>query len=218
MRIVIVSSNHALVDACRVIADQLSSGKYTLEQCEATKVPLGCDFYIWDSDSIPSLPSAMVSPDHSIKLVIAKKSSLASVRSKLPHNEFSFLQSPVTPLSSRVVLESVFARLRQHEGDCSSRISFDRDQILQEFFETNLKLQEYDQNRTNFLTRAVHDLRVPIMAVQGYNSLLLAGQFGPLNAEQSKILERMLRSLTRLSRLADALLDLGSGKRRPQLG
>ena len=39
----------------------------------------------------------------------------------------------------------------------ADRLRADRDEILQCLIQTNLKLQEYDQDRTNFLARAVHD-------------------------------------------------------------
>jgi signal transduction histidine kinase len=213
MRIAVVSSNQALVDACRVNFGQLCSAEDDIEHCVSSEAPRGCDIYIWDSETIHSLPSAMKSADPSIKIIIVKKSSLSSLRSALPHNDFAFLQSPVSPLSLRVVLESAIARLplRQSDDESSLRVSVDRDQILQELLETNLRLQEYDQRRTNFLTRAVHDLRVPLMAVQGYSGLLHAGQLGPVNAEQMRILERMQRSLARLSSLVEALMELGSG-------
>jgi signal transduction histidine kinase len=70
----------------------------------------------------------------------------------------------------------------------------ERDEMLQHLLYANLRLQEYDQDRTNFLAHSVHDLRAPLTAVHGYCSLLLDGQAGPLAPEQSKILERMERS------------------------
>jgi signal transduction histidine kinase len=61
------------------------------------------------------------------------------------------------------------------------------------------------------LTRAVHDIRVPLMAVHGYCGLLLAGQLGPVSTEQARILERMKSSLTRLGGLAESMMELGVG-------
>jgi two-component system phosphate regulon sensor histidine kinase PhoR len=87
--------------------------------------------------------------------------------------------------------------------------------LLQKLLETSLKLQEYDQDRTNFISRAIHDVRVPITAIQGYCGLLLAGQLGSINAEQAQVLERMQRSLTRLSSLVAAMMDLGVAGHTP---
>ena len=92
----------------------------------------------------------------------------------------------------------------------SSRLKLDRDRIFQQLLQTNLKLREFDQDRTNFVTRSIHDIRVPLMAVQGYCGLLLAGQVGSLDPEQARILEKMERSLTRLCGLVEAMVALGT--------
>jgi signal transduction histidine kinase len=119
----------------------------------------------------------------------------------------------VTPLALRAVLESAIARLelRQDDSDGLSRVKLDRDRILQQLLQTNWKLREQDQERTNFLARSVHDIRVPLMAVQGYCGLLVDGQLGSFDEEQTRIFEKMQRSLTRLGSLVEAMLDLGTG-------
>jgi signal transduction histidine kinase len=94
--------------------------------------------------------------------------------------------------------------LPRHKGTTSSRRS------LQRVLPTNLNLRGQDQDRTNFLTRAIHDIRVPLMAVQGYCGLLLAGQVGRMDPEQTKVLEKMQRSLARLCGLVEATMDLGA--------
>src|SRR5207237_7947878 len=78
----------------------------------------------------------------------------------------------------------------------------DRDEILQCLIETNLKLQEYDQDRTNFLARAVHDFRAPLTSISGYCGLLLSEPFRSLNDNQREVLQRMLHSTNRLSRMS----------------
>jgi signal transduction histidine kinase len=54
------------------------------------------------------------------------------------------------------------------------------------------------------------------MAVQGYCSLLLDGQLGALNAEQQKVLERMQRSVKRLSRLTAGMFQMSVGPHTPR--
>jgi two-component system phosphate regulon sensor histidine kinase PhoR len=78
---------------------------------------------------------------------------------------------------------------------------------------TNLKQQEYDQERTNFLARAIHDYRAPLTALCGYSSLLLAEQLGPLTEDQKEVLQRMFYSAKRLSRMASAMFQLSIGQR-----
>jgi signal transduction histidine kinase len=210
--ICIVGSNQTLADACRVNLQKLCPAGYHIQQCESAEAPAGCDIYIWDFESSPSPPKAMLTAQDAAKVVIVKKTSLSSVRRKHPDAGLTYLQTPVTPLSLRAVLAAAIARLQLRPDDemDSSRLKLDRDRILQQLLQTNLKLREHDQDRTNFLTRSIHDIRVPLMAVQGYCGLLLAGQAGSLDPEQTGILEKMRRSLTRLCGLVEATLALGT--------
>jgi len=209
----IIGSNQTLADACRVNLEHLCPAGYHIQESGSSDAPDGCDIYIWDPESSPSLPTAMAVAKNATKVVIVKKSSLTSIGRRLPAADFSYLQSPVTHLSLRAVLESAIAGLqfRSNKRRGSSQLRLDRDLILQQLLQTNQKLREHEQDRTNFLRRAIHDLRVPLMATQGYCDLLAAGQLGAIDPEQAQILERMRRSLTRLCRLVGATMDLGAG-------
>lgn len=211
--ICISGSNAVLAAACRASLQQLCPGGFHLQECGSSDASPGSDIYIWDFESSPILPNAMVRAEDAAKVVVVKKSSLSSVRRKLPSAGFTFLQAPVTALSLRAVLAAAVARLqlRYDAGAHAARLKLDRDRILQHLLQTNLKLREYDQDRTNFLTRSIHDIRVPLMAVQGYCGLFLAGQLGSIDPEQTQILEKMQRSLARLCGLVEAMMALGTG-------
>jgi signal transduction histidine kinase len=84
----------------------------------------------------------------------------------------------------------------------------DRDALLQYVLQVNVRLQEHEQDRTNFLARALHDLRAPLTALHGYCGLLLEGQLGPVTAQQQDLLDRMRYSTSRLSRLASGMFEL----------
>ena len=213
----VISSNPELAAVCRSQLEHLYPARYSIKQCqEPSEVPVGCDIYIWDYESCPDLPSAIAETGASAKLVIVEKASLSDIVHSFPGEDFTFLHKPVSALSLRVVLSSTIARLRLLSGASpSSGLNFDRDFLLQKLLETNLKLHEYDQDRSNFLTRAIHDIRVPLMAIQGYCDLLIAGQLGAIRNEQAQILVRMRRSVTRLRRIAEAVIGLGGS---PQTG
>jgi signal transduction histidine kinase len=206
----LVGSNPTLADACRVNLEQLCPAGYHIQECGSPDASSGCDIYIWDFESSPSLPAGMVTAQQATKVVVVNKGSLSSIRRRLRSADFTYLQSPVTPHSLRAVLEPAVARpqLRRDEGKGLSRLKLDRDRVL---LRTNLQLREHDQDRTDYLRRAIHDLRVPLMATQGYCDLFLAGQLGSLDPEQTRIMERMQRSLTRLCRLMETMLDFGAG-------
>ena len=57
--------------------------------------------------------------------------------------------------------------------------------------QTNLKLQEFNQERTNFLVRSIHDFRAPLTAISGYCDLLLGEEFEPPTSGQRTLLLRM---------------------------
>ena len=210
-RFCFIGVDSSVAEICRASLDRLCSGFYELQECSALDAPEGADVYIWDADSLPELPGALAQARSAMRLVLVSKTFVSSLQKSLPGDNFVFLHNPVTPLTMRVFLESAVARLvcNQTKDNANDPV-FDRDHILQELLETNLKLQEYDEDRTNFLHRAVHDIRVPLTAVQGYCGLLLSGQLGAINPEQTRVLRKMQRSLGRLDGLATAVTDLGT--------
>src|SRR5262249_35100369 len=75
--------------------------------------------------------------------------------------------------------------------------------------QANLKLQEFHQERNNFLARSIHDFRAPLTAISGYCELLLADELEPLTSGQRKILQRMQQGARRLTRAANSTWQLG---------
>ncbi len=109
------------------------------------------------------------------------------------------------PLNRRT-FEAFLDTHRQHwksETDLQDarQLKSDRDVLLQHLLQANLRLQEYDQERTNFLARALHDLRAPLTALQGFCGLLFDGKVGPINTQQRELLGTMQNSTKRLARL-----------------
>ena len=79
--------------------------------------------------------------------------------------------------------------------------------------EANLRLQEYDRARTDFMAKTVHDFRAPLMAANGYCGLLLDEAMGPLAPAQREVLDRVQASLKRLARMTAAMFELSTGER-----
>jgi signal transduction histidine kinase len=116
---------------------------------------------------------------------------------------------PVSAFTVRAFVELAEKtwELRQQAREAET-LRLDRDALLQYVLEVNLKLQEYDQERSNFLARAIHDFRAPLTALHGYCGLLAEGKLGAVNAGQRELLERMRYSTRRLTRLAGGTLEL----------
>ncbi|HEX2077640.1 MAG TPA: HAMP domain-containing sensor histidine kinase [Longimicrobium sp.] len=64
--------------------------------------------------------------------------------------------------------------------------------------------------RNRFYGAMSHELRTPINAVMGYNDLLLAEVYGPLNEQQELAVERSQRAVRHLRELVNDVLDISS--------
>jgi signal transduction histidine kinase len=207
----IFSPNHQLAEHCHAVLDELCPEQYEIQHCSPSVTADKSCICIWDAENVQQLPACMENPGAGTRLIVVSKRTLPLLKSELPHQDFVFLHSPVTRLGMRVFLESTVVRMQLNRDRNSPAVALDQDRILQKLLETNLKLQDDDRDRTNFFTRAIHDLRVPLMATEGYCGLLLDGQMGRITSEQARILEKMQRSLTRLGGLATAMMELGVG-------
>ncbi|HEX8692752.1 MAG TPA: ATP-binding protein [Longimicrobium sp.] len=75
--------------------------------------------------------------------------------------------------------------------------------------------------RNRFYASMSHELRTPINAVMGYNDLLLASVFGPLNEQQELAVERSQKAAEHLRELVDDILDISrleAGKTALEVG
>jgi len=72
----------------------------------------------------------------------------------------------------------------------------------------NLRLQEVDRQKTEFLSIASHQLRTPLSIAKGYIELLEDGAYGKVNKEMRKILDGMNNSNEHLVKLVDDFLDI----------
>jgi signal transduction histidine kinase len=99
-----------------------------------------------------------------------------------------------------------------NDPSTADRMRVERDLLLQHLLEANLKLQEYEHDRTGFLARAAHDLRAPLVAIAGYCGMLFDRQLGPLNEGQLTALQKMQHSVRRMTRLANGMLQISVGR------
>jgi signal transduction histidine kinase len=169
----------------------------------------GADFYLWDYDPRMRLPAAR--PGSTGRhLFLVNRRDLPVFQERAGSLEAPILLKPATRATLTAFLG--LASEPEDRNPAVQHLRADRDEILQCLIQTNLRLQEYDQDRTTFLARAVHDFRAPLTAVSGYCGLLLAEPLGPLAENQREILRRMQHSARRLSRMAAAMFELSVGR------
>ncbi len=88
-------------------------------------------------------------------------------------------------------------------------------QINKQLDEANKRLEELEHSKNEFLAIAAHQLRTPLSVIKGYNSMLLDGDYGDLDAKMKQVLDNISFSVERLMHLVDQFLNLSqieSGK------
>jgi signal transduction histidine kinase len=210
MTVVLVSQDRELYTVCRAALRQFAIDGPVM--VSPGSHPPKADLTIWDISSKNEIQVAQEESAGSMDLFVVSKQGLGELQKVVPTG-FGFLLKPV----KQPVLASFFSAAVNRwsnpgdkGGQLSSNVKADRDELLQILFEANLRLQQCDQDRTNFLARALHDFRTPLTALQGYCGMLIRQSAGPLDPCQIELLERMQYSIGRLSKMSGAMFELTS--------
>jgi signal transduction histidine kinase len=220
MRICLISDDQLLHNLCREVLLGFRGRDWDFSMvASGDDHALPADLLIWDLSPNRQPPQGLDSDPQRKNIFLIERKEVGALQGRLPLG-WGFVLKPVNPVLLRALIEEAVA---QHEtatnsekGESAEQLRRERDEMLQYLLQANLKLQEYDQDRTNFLAHSVHDIRAPLVAIQGYCTLLLDNQLGTLNAEQTKVLERMQRSIKRLSRLASGMFYLSVDPQSPR--
>ena len=85
-------------------------------------------------------------------------------------------------------------------------------QYSEELMVTNKKLKSIDMMKDDFLSNVNHELKTPLVSVEGYSELLSDGTLGELNDRQKKAVDTIIRNAKRLERLIDSIMYLSIEK------
>ena len=171
------------------------------------------DLYLWDLVPKPGTFASVKPEDNWRHFFLVDGSDVELLRCALPMINVNILLKPVGKAALKAFLTNVCEQMASAQNHSIEALRADRDDILQCFMQANLKLQEYDHDRTRFLARAIHDFRAPLTAITGYCGLLLGEDVGTLAEEQREVIERMHRSAKKLSRMASAMFQLSIAPR-----
>jgi signal transduction histidine kinase len=219
LRISLVSGDAQLLEICREAVRELALDRSDIVLLSPHQKPLPpSDLLIWDTDytgnsTVNQRPGAA---DCHQELFLVSRNRLHEFLTNMPLGAGSTLLKPVSKRTLQIFIEQALLRSRLRSSQSvpdSASVTSETNDPLQCLLMANLKLQEYDQDRTNFLARALHDFRAPLMAANGYCSILLQQTVGPLTDSQIDLVERMHRSLKKLTRMALAMFQLNVGKR-----
>ncbi len=210
MNVRLVSEDTTVHNLCREIRTQWLGSPWQLIIGHEDDGSANGDLYIWDFEPQVGLPSNLrQSPGKHLFLVHRK--DLATFQTCLGSAEANILLKPV-PRTTLTTFLGLAVFWHAERVSATNGMRADRDELLQCLLQTNLKLQEFDQERTNFLARALHDFRAPLTAITGYCALLVNEGLGPVPAGQKEILQKMTNSARRLSRMASAMFQLSIGR------
>ena len=81
-------------------------------------------------------------------------------------------------------------------------------QMANSLEEANIRLQELDKQKTEFLSIASHQLRTPLSILKGYIELIKDGAYGKVEAKTIKVLGDMDTNNEHLVKLVDQFLDI----------
>ena len=212
MRLSLVSQDRELYKLCQEILPGVSGGLSVLDRVESHEVQPETDFFIWDFQPGMEIGIKIIEDNLRRHIFVVHRRDMTAFREKVPFAEASVLLKPAHRAALRAFLEQAMSSDTSRTTDRIGSLRANRDEMFQQLIQSNLKLQEYDQERTNFLSRAVHDFRAPLTAITGYCGLLLDEQLGTLSADQKEVLERMQHSAKRLSRMANSMFQLSIGR------
>jgi signal transduction histidine kinase len=222
MKVILVSQDRELYEICRGVLRQLSIPGPTVETPGSQHE--SADVTIWDLSSGPFIKKTGRGglPGESGDLFVVSRQTLPDIQKLIPAGALGLLLKPVKRPVLHAFLSAALHRRSAAEGQSQrAKTAGDgRDDLLQALLEANVKLQESDQDRTNFLARALHDFRAPLTALQGYCDMLIRQKTGPLQTDQIDLLQRMQHSISRLSRMSRAMFELSihpTNKAKPNL-
>lgn len=211
MKLTVVSADNRVSVLCREVLNELSSD-WEFSRQDPSAEPGPSDMYLWDFRPGLQVPTSLDRADLRRHLFLVSAKHLSVFQSACSPGKARILLKPVT----RVALRAFLADQDELSAGVVDTLRSERDELLRCLLHTNLHLQKYDQERTNFLGRAVHDFQAPLTAILGFSGLLLNGAVGSLTADQADVVQRMARSAKRLSGMASAMVELAVGSSATQ--
>jgi signal transduction histidine kinase len=218
MTLLVISPDQELVALCRDVLREFAETLGDANFHSKGEIIWQTKVCLWDYGRDEVSPLEEEFADSQV-FYLVQASDLEQLLRDAPAAEGHILLKPVTRAVLRTFLWSA-ATVKKTPAAVVGTLRANRDDLLQRLLQANLRLQEYDQQRTNFIARAVHDFRAPLTALSGFCGLLASGQLGPLNDQQVEALRRMEHSAKRISRMASAMFELSIGdkvNRKPDL-
>jgi len=216
MKVRLISESHVINRLCREVLLEFEGRDWDYGMVANYQEGRSADVLLWDVDPGLEFPQELNLETERTNIFLVDRKDVVPFLEGHPMAALSILLKPVNERVLHDFLDHVVARHERLRGLYTTQAGEQRNErsdMLQSLLYSNLKLQEFDQDRTHFLAQCVHEFRAPLMAVYGYCSILLNKQVGPLNSEQARILDRMRHSARRLTRLSASMFEMSMGRR-----
>ena len=100
------------------------------------------------------------------------------------------------------------ARLYEEMKDFSKTLQKEVNRQTKSLRDANIRLEQLDKAKSEFISLASHQLRTPLSIIKGYISMILEGTWGETNEKQKEHLEKVYLSNERLIKLVEDLLTV----------
>jgi len=100
------------------------------------------------------------------------------------------------------------SRLYEEMKDFSKTLQKEVNSQTKELRDANIRLQQLDSAKSEFISLASHQLRTPLSIIKGYVSMVIEGTWGKITDEQKEQLNKVYLSNERLIRLVEDLLTV----------
>ncbi len=113
-----------------------------------------------------------------------------------------------------LALDRPYNSLNQYEKEALDSlvdvvaVALDKAVIYRELQKANLHLKELDRAKSEFMSIASHQLRTPLAGIMGYLSMMVDGDFGVVNKEQTPVMKDVLEATKRLIRMVNIFLNV----------
>ncbi len=82
------------------------------------------------------------------------------------------------------------------------------EELVKDLAKANEHLRQMEEQKSEFVSIASHQLRTPLTAIKGYASMILEGSFGVLNEQARDAVEKLFKSSQRLVGLVEDFLTV----------
>lgn len=100
------------------------------------------------------------------------------------------------------------AQLYEKSLRFTEQLKVEVQKATQELQIANIKLQELDKAKSEFMSIASHQLRTPLTGLIGYLSMLSEGDYGKMTGQQTKVIHELLEAAHRLVRMVNIFLNV----------